>query len=330
MVSWLQNVAKYLFASLVWLWCLGGVYSLDQWLPFGLTLPATLGVMICIPFLWFSSRRKLAWFGLIGISCGLLATLYLVKPTHEREWGVAQRVLPSAAFDGDRITIRKIRSFRYENGKQVRKYFDLQLDRRDVRSVWFGVDRFSSVEPLAHTFLSFEIDNGKSRQFISVSIETRRELSETTYSPIRGIYANYETIYILADEQDVLSLRSDVRQHEVQLYPLRASSEQAQKMFIDVLNRANEISENPEFYNTLTNNCTNNLVSHANRALGTEINPAALSVVFPGYSDWLAHQYQMLDTDLSLEAAREKFRVDQRVAKFDGHGNFSEYIRDRE
>ena len=138
---------------------------------------------------------------------------------------------------------------------------------------------------------------------------------------------SYEVIYVIADEEDVLSVRSDVQEHVVQLYPVRATRQQARAMFVGMLQRANAIRETPEFYHTLTSNCTNNIVYHTNMVLEDPISAWQRGVVFPGYSDWLAYRLGILDTELPLEEARETFRIDQRVKFYDGQGDFSEFIR---
>jgi len=298
-----------------------------------------------------------------------------MRPSHERQWGAAQAVLPFAEFDTEPlgndggnvegndestqysvpstqysspstqhstpstqdsapstqdsaldgpgkpelVTVNNIRATRYgpvaEGG--LSRYNDT-YDLTKLKSVWFGVDRFTEVEPLAHTFLSFEFKPGSQRSnFLAFSM----------YSPIRGIFNNYEVIYVIADEQDVLSVRSDVQEHVVQLYPVRATQQQARELFVDMLMRANSIRQTPEFYHTLTSNCTNNIVYHTNKVLDEPISAWQRGVVFPGYSDWLAYQLGIIDTELPLDEAREKFRIDQRVKAYSGQGDFSEFIR---
>ena len=211
------------------------------------------------------------------------------------------------------------------------RHYDDAYELAKLKRVWFGVDRFTTVEPLAHTFLSFEFEPGSHKtNFLAFSVEARREKNEKTYSPIRGFFNNYEIIYVIADEQDVLSVRSDVRENVVQLYPVRATKDQAIAMLKDMLERTNGIHKSPEFYNTMTNNCTNNIVYHTNKVLDEPISAYQRGVVWPGYSDWLAYQLGIIDTDLPLNEARERFRIDQRVKKWDGKSDFSEFIRGEE
>lgn len=295
---------------------------------------------------WRSLRQRLqGWLaspnGYVCLTLAALMTLHLLqKPRHDRQWGVGQSKLPTVEIvsppgtaptleSAGEIKIRNIRSLRYgPTAPGHRNYYDDLYDINKLKSVWFGVDRFSELEPLAHTFLSFEFEPGTHKNdFLAFSVETRREQDELSYSPLRGMFNNYELIYVVADEQDVLSVRSNVRKHVVQLYPIRATPAQLRKMFVDILSRLNEIDKRPEFYHTLTNNCTNNIVAHSNKALERPISIWQRDVIFPGYSDWLAHRLGILDTELSLTDAREAFRIDDRVQQYSGTGDFSRFIR---
>ena len=251
---------------------------------------------------------------------------------------MSQAILPYAEIKTDAshqdsfAVVHNIRANRYGPvAPSHQSHYDDTYDLTKLDSLWFGVDRFTEVEPLAHTFLSFGFKNGDHRaNYLAFSVETRREKDEELYSPIRGLFKNYELIYVIADEQDVLSVRSDVREHVVQLYPVRTTPERLKAMFLDMLDRANGVRNQPEFYHTLTSNCTNNIVFHTNKILERPISSWERGVVFPGYSDWLAHRRGIIDTELPLAEAREHFRIDQRVKAYDGSGDFSEFIRRRE
>ena len=298
------------------------------------------------PTLFFRYRSKIAIplmvLGVLFAVC--LIGFKTMKPSHDRDWNGAQSIMPQAEFSGvenansanqnkeaisQQVVINNIRATRYgPNASDSSNRYNDTYDLSKLKSVWFGVDRFTKVEPLAHTFLSFEFEPGSQRtNFLAFSVETRREKSELTYSPVRGIFNNYEMIYVIADEQDVLSVRSDLRSHVVQLYPVRATRQQAREMFVDMLNRANDLRRSPEFYHTLTSNCTNNIVYHTNKVLDQPISAWQRGVVFPGYSDWLAYRLGIIDTELPLDQARENFRIDQRVKAYPGVGDFSKFIR---
>ncbi len=297
-------------------------------------------------FFWYRSNIVIPLAVLAVVFSACLVGFKTMKPSHDRDWTGAQSIMPSAEFfkaenassvDEDQqavsqqVVVSNIRATRYgPNAAAGSSRYSDTYDLSKLKSVWFGVDRFTEVKPLAHTFLSFEFEPGSQKtNFLAFSVETRREKNELTYSPIRGIFNNYEMIYVIADEQDVLSVRSDVRSHVVQLYPVRATRQQAREMFVDMLNRANDLQQSPEFYHTLTSNCTNNIVYHTNKVLDQPISAWQRGVVFPGYSDWLAYRMGIIDTELPLDQAREKFRIDQRVKAYSGDGDFSEFIRGR-
>ena len=121
------------------------------------------------------------------------------------------------------------------------------------------------------------------------------------------------------------ALRGDV----LYLYPSNATPEQARAMLVDMLQRAQALRTRPEFYNTLTNNCATNLRAHVNRVVVERL-PLGWATLFPGYSDELALERGLLATDLPLEQARERFRVDERAraALADGGADFSRRVRE--
>ena len=324
----------------VWLWCIGFAYCLDDNLWNGIAWGLTLAIAIGIPILFFRFRRNrplVPWL-ILAIVFGIsLAGISWIQPSHDRDWGSAQATLPFANIitpvsDGTpSVVVHNIRANRYGPAATERGlHYDDTYDLSKLESVWLGVDHFTDVKPLAHTFLSFGFEPGNHRtNYLAFSVEARREKDERTYSPIRGMFKNFEIIYVIADEQDAYSGRSDDRENIIRLYPVRATREQLRSMFLDLIERTNSIREQPEFYHTFTNNCTNNIVYHTNKVIEQPISSWERGVVFPGYADWLAYRLGIIDTELALEEARIKFRIDQRVKEYDGTTDFSEFIRGR-
>jgi hypothetical protein len=333
---WAERLLKVMLA-VIWCWCLGAAFSIDEPYSFGLSMLMAI-VVLAIPVWAFIGRLKgwsirwrrlpvamllLVWFSLWGL-------LVILIPSNERQWSLAQQALPQAIIEGEQVTIEGIRSFRYGPAAGKTSTYTDQYDLSQLESVWFGVDRFTDLEPMAHTFLSFGFAAGSHRSnYLAFSVETRREVDEDSYSPLRGIYNNYELIYVIADEQDVLSVRSDVRENIVQLYPVKTTPDAARHLFLDMLQRANGLHESPEFYHTLKNNCTNNIVYHVNKLVEDPISTWQRRIICPGYSDWLAMELGLIDTELPLAEAREHFRIDQKVKSYDGTVPFSEFIRSK-
>jgi len=159
-----------------------------------------------------------------------------------------------------------------------------------------------------------------------LSAEIRKEKGES-FSPVKGILRQYELVYVIADERDVIKLRSNYRKDDVFLYPVRTSKENMQKLFISMLERANKLATQPEFYNTLTNTCTTNLVAHVNEIVPGRI-PLSYKVLMPAYSDELAREIGLIDNTRSIEELRSKYRINDRASIFADDPLFSQKIRE--
>ena len=251
-----------------------------------------------------------------------------VRPSNEREWTADNARTPHAEVRGDSVFIHNVRNAaHFTRDSSVVRWEERAYDLRELETAWFAVVPFQGERRgLAHTFVSFGFRNG---EFLAVSVEIRRERGET-YSPVRGLLKRYEIIYVVADERDVVRLRSNVRRDDVYLYPARADRAKLRAMLEDMLARANELHRRPEFYNTLTNNCTSNIVRHVNRISPRRVPALSTKTLLPGYSDQLAYELGLIDTDLPFPQARERFRINDRALRADAAPDFSQRIRDVE
>ena len=144
----------------------------------------------------------------------LVVPVAFTHPSHDRDWKTEFAVLPKVAFAGDSMTIKNIRNFSYAADETVREasYYDGTYDLSTLTSIWYGISHFSGYG-LAHTFLSFGFAGGK---YLTISIEARQEVGES-YHPLEGLLRRYEIMYVVADERDVIGLRTHVRGEKV--YP---------------------------------------------------------------------------------------------------------------
>jgi hypothetical protein len=252
-----------------------------------------------------------------------------IEPSHFRDWTPEQAVLPTAEFHGNQVTIRNVRNCQYfANDVYLVDYYDKTFDLRAVRGVDFIIVPFSGMPLLAHTMLSFEIagDDGKS-DFLAVSVEVRKEKREQ-YNPVKGSARQYELMYVLADERDVIQLRTNFNEEHVFLYRTVATPETARMLLVDVLGRVNRLAREPEFYDTLTNNCTSNIVSHVNRISPNRIG-LDLRMLLPGYSDQIAFDQGLLERRGTFLETREQAYVNPQAQRFAGREDFSAMIRRR-
>jgi len=216
------------------------------------------------------------------------------QPQQHRRWQPQLAVLAHAELDDKQATIRNVRQCRWQTAdRAVVRYNDWQVRWEDVRTVDFIVVPFPEAPVLAHTMLSFGFADG--RQLVA-SVEARLEQGEA-FSAAAGSVRQFELIYILGDETDLLGLRAELRRDEVYLYRSIAGPEKSAELLRHVLRRANQLARQPEFYDSLTNNCTTNLIEHIN-TIRPDAVPSSLENLLPGHSDSMAYQLGLIDTSL--------------------------------
>ena len=283
---------------------------------------AMLGLAALVSLFFQRVRR----WGLIGFMTALLPVLLLwqeTKPRNDRDWQPELAVLPYASFDGERVTIHNIRNFDYRSETDFTpvyhdKTFDLnRLDRVDLlASYWMG-------PAIAHLFLSF----GFGDDHLAISIEARKDKSQP-YSTLAGFFRQYELIYVVADERDLIRLRTDFRAdppEEVYLYRLQATAANIRRVFLDYLRAINELREHPRFYNSLTTNCTTTILTH------TTVNPGHVpyswKVLLSGYVPEYLYDLGRLDRSVPFDALRERAHINAAARAAGGSPEFSRLIR---
>jgi hypothetical protein len=272
-------------------------------------------------------RRRGSWwpvalFGLVLV--GFLFVWSRVQPSNDRNWQPDVAQLAYATFDGDLVTVHNIRNFDYRTETDYTphyydKTFDLsKLDEVDLISVyWMG-------DAIAHIMLSFGFEG---RDYLTVSIETRKEVGES-YDTIRGFFRQYELIYIVGDDRDLIRLRTNYRKNppeEVYLYRAAGPRENARRLFLDYFREVNQLREQPAWYNSLTTNCTSNVLMH------TKVNPGDHSyswkILLSGYAPLYAYEHERLDTSLPFEELRRRSLVNAAAQAADQAPDFSQRIR---
>ena len=262
-----------------------------------------------------------------GVGCRSVEKV--VRPSHFRDWTPEQAVLPYAEFQGSQVTLRNVRNCQYfAKDTFLVDYYDKTIDLAAVRGVDFIVVPFDTMPSFAHTMLSFELigPDGKP-DHLAVSVEVRKEKHES-YNPVKGSARQFELMYVVADERDVIRQRTNYRQEQVYLYRTVATPETARLLLVDVLGRVNELAAKPEFYDTLTNNCTTNIVGHINR-----IRPNRLAYdvrqLLPGYSDQIAFEQGLIMPYGSFEQTRAQAYVNPQAQRYAEREDFSALIRRR-
>jgi hypothetical protein len=259
------------------------------------------------------ARVRTAIYG--ALSClGIVVIIFLLwqatkqVPT-EGDWQTPLSRLSAAEFNGDSVTVRNVRNFRYNGSENesdlVPDYYDRTYDLSKLSRVWYVAEPFKELSVAAHTFLSFEFSDGN---YLSISIEARKRKGQD-YKLSLGLLRTYPLMYIAADERDALLVRANTRKDDVYLYPVRTTPEKGRQLLVGMLERMNSLIERPEWYNTLTANCTSLIAEHINQVTPGRIPDRPWQGYVTGYADAFAIEQGLLDTDLPLEQARAKHRI---------------------
>ena len=238
--------------------------------------------------------------GSLATAAVFLAVYYqFTIPTNDGPWKAQHERLASARIEGDLVTIENLRRARYDSDGHPRKidWTERSVSLSDLKDVWFGISVFATLG-IAHTFLSFDFGDGDP---IVISVEARQR-PEQNYSPLAGALDLYHLIYVMADEQDIVGVRTHAWRDEVYFQPLSIPREQAQRLFRDMVARANSLIESAEFYNTFTANCTNSILRETDLPGWRRYFDWRL--LLPGFSDRVAYEYGVLDQRYSREELR--------------------------
>ena len=257
---------------------------------------------------------------------GFGAIILSRHPSTDRPWAVDHARAPAVAFADSLVRIADFRLFRYRTAEEFEPHYeDRTYNLNQLTTAWLVLAPFSKAwRGAAHSFVSFGFGDSS---FVAISIEARREVGEE-YGLLKGLGRNFELIYVVGDERDLIGKRAGFGDFPVYLYPIRTPPERARAVFVEMLRRADQLRSHPEFYHTFSNNCTSNLVRHVNQVAPGRI-PAGIKLLAPGYADDVARALGLIDSSLTLEAARSRFRINERARHYLDSTDFSIRIRQR-
>jgi hypothetical protein len=245
------------------------------------------------------------------------------QPSNDRDWIDEQKVLARADIDGDKVRIHNVRNAQFYSYRDcLVDYYDKTYDLTKIQTVDFVEIPFAGNRAIAHTLLSFGFAGG---DYVGVSVEVRLEKGES-YSTAAGVLGQFELMYVVADERDLLPVRPEFRHVDVLMYRTTATPTQARALFIDVMKRVNQLHDQPEFYDTLRNNCTTNIVRHINTLAPGRV-PYDYRVILPGYADNLAYELGLIDNSLPFDETRRRAVISSKILEYKDDPQFSQRIR---
>lgn len=248
-----------------------------------------------------------------------------LEPSNYRNWKSELALLPEATIENDVVQVKNVRNCLWVTDEDfILRHYDRTFRLSDVQTVDFFVVPFTGAEILAHTMLSFGLADGT---YLAVSVEVRLEEGRE-YDPLLGAMRQFELMYVVADERDVVLLRTAHRKVDVYLYRTTATPQQAQALFADMMARVNQLGRQPEFYDTVTNNCTTNIVDHINRLYAGRA-PADVRVMLPGLADQYAYDLGLIDRTLPFAETKNRAKINDLADRHRLDPDFSKKIRAR-
>jgi Domain of unknown function (DUF4105) len=254
----------------------------------------------------------------------LLVRWRALEPSNDRDWVPENAVLAYATFGGDLVTLHNVRNFDYRSETDFTPaYYDRTYDLRQLSSVdlysvyWMG-------PKIAHVFVSFGFSDGS---HVAISIEARKARGQG-YSSVKGFFRQYELYYLVADERDVVRLRTNYRHdppEEVHLYAVRAAPANIRRLFLEYLRKIDELRVRPEWYNSLTDNCTSNIWLNARVNPGAP--PYSWKIVLSGYVPEYMYEHGILDTSVPFAELQRRAVINARAQAADQAPDFSRRIR---
>ena len=279
-------------------------------------LISVAAVLIFLRFSWAS----------LGICFGLFAVVafwwWSIQATGKRNWQPDVAETAWTERDGDKITIHNLRNFDYEPGQPPTPRWETKVvDLGQLRGVDLFINFWGSTL-ICHPIVSFQfgpIDH------VAISVETRMAQGQT-YSMIRGFFKQYELTYIVADERDVIRVRTNYRHEQLYLYRTSVGPDRARRLFLNYLKSVNSVHLRPQFYNAVTDNCTTNVRMHT---AATTAKPAPWDwrMLLNGTVDELVYEDGGFASHLPFAELKQMSLIDAKAQAADQAHDFSERIR---
>ena len=318
-IKWITLAFAWLVAFICATWAAGALYF-D--FPTASVLAAILFVIVLVAAVIFVRGKLLKLIIVFGAFAVVDLWWLTLKPSNDRPWQPDVAQTAWAEINGDEITIHNVRNCDYRTATDFTPHWEtrtVQLSR--ITGIDLAINYWGSPW-IAHPIVSFQFSNEVPLCF---SIETRKTIGQQ-YSTLAGFYRQYTLIYVVADERDVIRLRTNYRREDVYLYHTLASPEQARQRFREYIGTLNALHENPRWYNAVTENCTTSI--RAQRAAKLRIR-WDWRILLNGKADELLYQDHAIATGgLPFSELKRRSQINKRAREADKDPDFSRLIRE--
>jgi hypothetical protein len=253
---------------------------------------------------------------------GTLAWWLTLSPTNNGDWQPDVAQTAWADIQGDEVTFHNVRNCDYRTNTDYTPHWETRTVRlSQITGIDLAIDYWGSPW-IAHPIASFQFADAPPLCF---SIEIRKKLGQT-YSTIGGLYRQFELIYIVADERDVIRVRTNYRNEDIYLYRLTVSPAQARERFLEYIHSLNALRNKPRWYNAITTNCTTSIRTQhpANERV-----PWDWRILLNGKGDELLYERHLIVTSgLPFAELKTRSLIDNRARAANDSPDFSKLIRE--
>lgn len=275
-------------------------------------------------FIIFRKRWR-ALLAYLVVFAALVTWYYSIPPRLDRDWSPEVARLPTATVNGDLVTITNIRNLDYRSETDFTpRYYDKTFDLSKLQSTDF-ICVFWGSPAVAHVMASFGFGGD---DYVTFSIEMRAEKGEP-HSLLESFFRKFELIYVVADERDVIRVRTDFRnpREQVYIYRTRLPIENQRKLFLSYVSKVDSLSHTPEWYNTLEDNCTTGVLQRIHQSYKGRAR-YNWKILLPGYVGEYAYDCGMLDSSMPFAELRERCLVNAKAQAAGDAPDFSKRIRE--
>lgn len=289
------------------------------WLALGLALWAGLAIFALV-HLW---RKSLLQGGLIylALHAVLLVWWNSLTPSNQHVWEADVAQMTSGQVEGDQVTLFNVRNFDWHSETDYTPHWETrQYDLSKLKSVDMLTSHWG-MDAIAHVLVSFGFDD---HQFVTFSVEIRKKQGQE-FDEIAGFFKHYELSILATDERDAVAVRPNIRGEDTFLYRIDMPEHIRRQLFLSYIEQANQLIDEPRFYNTVTANCTTlvfGMMQHISGGLPLD-SRLLLTGYLPSYVDELDGLIQGFD----LAQLRSAGRITERSKQARNSANYSKIIR---
>ena len=247
-----------------------------------------------------------------------------LQPSLDLVWAADCEHLTTATVEGNDITFRMVRDFTWRTTRDRDENWapEVKVKLDELKDVWFIVDHFHALKGLAHTYLTFDFEDGTC---LSFSFETRREKGER-YHPWDGMWRAYELYLLVGFERDVTGLRTHGRKNKDYMFRAITPPGKDKELLLGLIGKLNQLAQSPEWYHSLLTTCNTSIVRIVNQVTPGRI-PFLWRNFLPGYTPKAAYRLKLIEDWGGFEQTLESARIDEKAQEWDGQSDYSAMLR---